>query len=373
MVQIRADKTYLNPRYLLFALQSPYLRHQIEWNEGTGTTVSNIRIPNIRGFLVPLPPLSEQKAIAHILGSLDDKIELNRKMNETLEAMAQAMFKSWFVDFDPVIDNALAAGNEIPEELAERAEQRKAILKSSSPTGRRGDEGFPSEFIHTDKLGWIPKGWEISDIDSECDFLNGYAFKSKELLRSPEKAVPIFKMGNILRGGGFNYSGTKSFYPIEKVNDIKKYTLKKGDVLMAMTDMKSNMALLGHTALMSVNESFLLNQRVGKLTPKINSYINYPYLYIYTNLDNTIADQRKRANSGVQVNLSTAGIKAAKIILPNKRIHDEFDDNVIILFERKFKSEAEIRTLSKLRDTLLPKLLLGELRIKDAEKLVEGI
>ncbi|WGV12399.1 restriction endonuclease subunit S [Psychrobacter maritimus] len=110
---------------------------------------------------IPKPELSEQKAIASILDSLDDKIELNRQMNETLEAMAQALFKSWFVDFDPVIDNALAAGNTIPDEFSERAEQRKGIEKKDDSDIQ---DLFPDEFEFTEEMGWIPKGWGISEV-----------------------------------------------------------------------------------------------------------------------------------------------------------------------------------------------------------------
>lgn len=99
------------------------------FNVGSGVPTLNRN--HIHPLPIFLPPLAEQKAIAHILGSLDDKIELNRQMNETLEAMAQALFKSWFIDFDPVIDNALAAGNAIPDEFAERAEHRKGIEKKT--------------------------------------------------------------------------------------------------------------------------------------------------------------------------------------------------------------------------------------------------
>ena len=92
-----------------------------------------VPVDSLTGFIFNLPPLTVQKAIAHILGSLDDKIELNRRMNETLEAMAQALFKSWFVDFDPVIDNALAAGKPIPEELKKKAEIRRALGDTRKP------------------------------------------------------------------------------------------------------------------------------------------------------------------------------------------------------------------------------------------------
>ena len=113
-----------------------------------------------------VPPLTEQKAIAYILGSLDDKIELNRQMNGTLEAMAQALFKSWFVDFDPVIDNALAAGNAIPDEFAERAKQRKAIEKKDNSDIQNL---FPDEFEFTEEMGWIPKGWSVQSFGDLLD------------------------------------------------------------------------------------------------------------------------------------------------------------------------------------------------------------
>ena len=126
------------------------------------------RVPvgSLSSFFVPVPPLPEQRAIAHILGTLDDKIELNRRMNETLAAMAQTVFKSWFVNFDPVIDNALVAGNPIPEPLQSRAKIRQSILNGTAE--RNGYESlpdsirqiFPSAFEYTEEIGYISKGVE---------------------------------------------------------------------------------------------------------------------------------------------------------------------------------------------------------------------
>ena len=123
------------------------------------------------------------KAIAHILGSLDDKIELNRRMNETLEAMAQALFKSWFVDFDPVIDNALAAGNTIPDELKEKAAIRQGLgdKRKSLPDDIR--RLFPSEFAYTEEMGWIPKGWEVSKVGQKVEITGG-EHQTKKMNRS---------------------------------------------------------------------------------------------------------------------------------------------------------------------------------------------
>ena len=336
----------------------------------SGSTFKEISGSTLKKISFIVPPLPEQKAIAHILGSLDDKIELNRQMNETLEAMAQALFKSWFVDFDPVIDNALAAGNAIPDEFAERVEQRKGIEKKNNSDIQNL---FPDEFEFTEEMGWIPKGWEISTLGQESDFSNGYAFKSKELTAESKDAFHVFKMGHIKRGGGFNYDGTKSYFPIEAAKDLERYLLKKGDLLMAMTDMKSSMALLGHTALMPEDDKFLVNQRVGRLSVKEDATLNYPYIYIYSNLDTTIGELRSRANSGVQVNLSTAEIKATNILVPSRSVHDIFNVKAISFFEKTFLNDRLNRKLAETRDTLLPKLMSGEIRISDAEALVENV
>ena len=138
LMQYRADQTKLDPDFLVYSFLSPDLQHQFRMHEGSGSVVSHIRVGDCSKFEINLPPLTTQKSIAKILGELDQRIELNRKTNQTLEQMAQALFKSWFVDFDPVVDNALAAGNPVPDELAHRVEVRKkanalhVVLESNS-------------------------------------------------------------------------------------------------------------------------------------------------------------------------------------------------------------------------------------------------
>ena len=114
MVILRSDDTKILPRYLYLFLRSKLFEDQVIALQ-SGSAQPQLPIRDIKRVEIKVPSVTEQKTIAHILGTLDDKIELNRQMNETLEAMAQALFKSWFVDFDPVIDNALAAGNAIPD------------------------------------------------------------------------------------------------------------------------------------------------------------------------------------------------------------------------------------------------------------------
>jgi type I restriction enzyme S subunit len=139
MVMLRPDQARCDGKYLLYALQSRRVQNEIRSHEGTGSTVSNLRIPVLKALQIPNPNLANQKATAHILGTLDDKIELNRKTNETLEAMAKALFKSWFVDFDPVRAKAEGRSTGLPDEISEL---------------------FPDSFEDSE-LGEIPSGWRI--------------------------------------------------------------------------------------------------------------------------------------------------------------------------------------------------------------------
>ncbi|MCI5167642.1 MAG: restriction endonuclease subunit S [Candidatus Electrothrix sp. GM3_4] len=141
----------------------------------------------IRFLLIPFPPKAEQKIIVSIVKILDDKIELNRQMNTTLEAMAQALFKSWFVDFDPVIDKALAAGNPIPEPLHKRAEARRALGDKRKPLPADIAQHFSDRFRYSESLGWIPTEWD------EFQFRE---FTTEVTAKVGEKNVPEYSSTN---------------------------------------------------------------------------------------------------------------------------------------------------------------------------------
>ena len=175
------NKNSANKLYLNYFFRGRVYRAWII-GSATGTTVKHTSPTKIELFEALLPPLPEQKAIAHILGTLDDKIELNRKMNETLEAMAQALFKSWFVDFDPVIDNALASGGDIPEDLQAKATSRKAVKASGSckPLPEDIQKLFPAAFEYNEEFGkWIPEGWEVKNIKDTGTIITGKTPPSK--------------------------------------------------------------------------------------------------------------------------------------------------------------------------------------------------
>lgn len=323
-----------------------------------GSAVPTLNRNHIHPLPVKLPPLPEQKAIAHILGSLDDKIELNRKMNETLEAMAQALFKSWFVDFDPVIDNALAAGNEIPEELAERAEQRKAINDNHKPLPVEIRKLFPSEFIYTDELSWIPKGWKVKSVKNVIQ-VNPRISLGKGCIApfADMKALPTagFSISDIIKKP---YSGGAKF--------------NNGDVLLArITPCLEN----GKTGIVDFLEAdevgfgsteFIVLRPVGA--------ISTPYVACLAR-EEAFREHCKQAmvgSSGRQ-RVQNACFSNFYLAIPeNTQVLEQFTKLTKANFAKVTKQTAQSRSLATIRDTLLPKLLSGELRIKDAEKLMEG-
>lgn len=332
VAKLEANQARVSPSFLYYVLKSPKFKFGL-FTRTKGSVQKNISMGDIRAIEISLPKIEIQNQIAHILSTLDEKIEVNNQINKTLEAMAQALFKHWFIDF------------EFPNENGE-------------PYKSSGGEMVESA------LGLIPKGWEVSQLADVVDFQNGYAFKSNELIDEHDmNCYHVFKMGHIKKGGGLNKSGTKSYFPKDKCSQLGRYIIKKGDLLMCMTDMKSNVALLGHTALMDESDKYILNQRVGLIRVKEVTQINYPYLYILTNQNDFIENLRSRANSGVQVNLSTKEIKESKLILPHPSVHSRFNSIVEAIYEKSFIIGSENERLTIIRDSLLPKLMSGEIRV----------
>ncbi|PQQ35575.1 restriction endonuclease subunit S [Photorhabdus luminescens] len=171
---IRPNPRDFDPRFLRYYLASPYQQQTLLNLASAGATRNALTKGMIENLEVPKPPLNIQYVIANNLECFDSKISNNIQINQTLEQMAQALFKSWFVDFDPVIDNALDAGNPIPKALQERAELRQEVRKSSDfkplPTEIR--TLFPAEFEETE-LGWVPKGWKPSNVGNEFKITMG--------------------------------------------------------------------------------------------------------------------------------------------------------------------------------------------------------
>ena len=273
----------------------------------------------IKNTKIMLPPLQEQKAIAHILSTLDDKIEVNNQINKTLENMAQAIFKQWFVDF------------EFPNEDGE-------------PYKSSGGEMVESE------LGLIPKGWEVASLYDIADYINGTSFKKNEV--NEFEGIPIIKIVEIKNG----YSKSTSFYN-GTTNKAKKYYLRKRDILFSWSGNPETSIDI----FIWSKEQGILNQHIFKVEP-----YDYSKSYIYFLLKNfksvfmDIASNKQTTGLG---HVTVADLKRLKTPIPNEEILSEFIKISDVIIEKIFNNMQEIETLQSLRDSLLPKLLSGEIRV----------
>lgn len=311
--------------------------------------------------------VSEQKEIAHILGTLDDKIELNRQMNETMEAMSQALFKSWFVDFDPVIDNALAAGNEIPEPLQARAEKRQALGHQRKPLPAEIQSLFPYRFVFTDEMGWVPEGWEVRMLG---EFLNVL-----ETGRRPKGGVAMYDSGipsvgaeSINGIGNFEFGKTK-YIPEEFYESMKSGYVESYDVLLYKDggkpgDFKPRIGMYGENFPF---EKFAINEHVFRLR---SDELGQPFLYYQVGSRQSFHDLAVRGGKAAIPGVNQNDVKSLWLAFPDKRLIEAFNKFAYPLFKSMLKQASHSLCLQQTRDALLPKLLSGELRVPDAEKQV---
>lgn len=336
MVLIRADKTQVIPEYLLYAIQSSYIQNQISWNEGTGTTVSNIRIPNIKALKIPLPSLNIQRGIASNLLSIDKKISLNIATNQTLEQMSQALFKSWFVDFDPVIDNALDAGNPIPEALQSRAKLRQKVRNNADfkPLPANIRALFPAEFEDTE-LGWVPNGWIVEPLTTVTNIVYGKNLPKTKIVN---EGYPVY--------GGNGIIGSYSHY-----------LYKNPQVLISCRGAASGKVHWTKPFCFVTNNSLVIEEK------------NISSLYIYYSL--LQQDLTNLTSGSAQPQITIANLNPVNVLLPKKEIISRFVRYAQDLQTSCGARKSECETLSNLRDTLLPKLISGELSLEDLPDLIK--
>ncbi|MDN3561276.1 restriction endonuclease subunit S [Halomonas neptunia] len=353
-VLLRA-KPEVDSRYLFWALQSKYVQSQISWNEGTGTTVSNVRIPVLKDLKIPRHECESE--IADILSYIAKKITLNTQINQTLEQMAQAIFKSWFVDFDPVIDNALEVGNPIPEPLAKRAARRKAMWAAGSekaparlPAETR--RLFPDRFEEDEVLGWVPAGWTIKPLDQVARYQNGLALQ-KFRPNEGEEFLPVLKIAQLR---------ARKTDGVEKasVNIKPECIVHNGDVVFSwsgtlMIDIWSG----GKAA---------LNQHLFKVTSD-----QYPkWFYFLWTQRHLELFQRIAADKAVTMgHIKRQHLAEAFCLVPEEQLISKAGESIRPLIEKMLSSRLESEELTQLRDTLLPKLLSGELKLPEAEAAVD--
>jgi type I restriction enzyme S subunit len=324
MVLIRPDKSRLNFSFLCRWLNSPIMAAHIHGYRD-GTVAERLNLPTIRALPILIPPLAEQKAIASILGALDDKIELNRRMNATLEGLARALFQSWFVDFDPV----------------------RAKLDGRKPEGMDKATAalFSEHFAHC-KHKMLPVGWSYSTIEEVCA-INAWTLGKNDDLETLEYIeISEVNRGNI--GNIANYSRG------EEPSRARR-RIRHGDTIISTVRPDRGSYFLA----LNPPENRVASTGFAVLTPT-----KVPWSFIHAALTQPeVSDHLgQMADGGAYPAVRPEIIGAMQVAVPNEqKILEAFHRTSAPLFEQAEANRAQSRTLATLRDTLLPKLLSGEL------------
>ena len=327
LITLRGKPDLINNTYLKFAMQSAFVQNQLK-ARSTGTTVLGIRQSELKKVEIPLPHLDEQNRIAHILGTLDDKIELNRQMNDTLEAIARAIFKSWFVDFDPV----------------------RAKMEGRMPAGMDAATAtlFPSAFQDS-PLGKIPKGWKVATVGEEFNLTMGQS--------------PPGSTYNEVGDGLPFYQGRKDFgfrYPTRRVYcNAPTRVAKKDDTLVSVR------APVGDINM--VEEKCCIGRGVAAIRHITGSRSYTYYAMQFLKEDFSLYE----AEGTVFGAINKTGFQTLSQLRPSDGIIEAFERLVYPLDQSIENNENQSRTLSQIRDVLLPKLLSGEIRVDDVDKRLE--
>ena len=299
-------------RYLCYLINRMDLSGYI-----TGSAQPKLNQANLLSIIIRLPLLRKQQYIANFISMFDDKIELNRRINENLEQQAQALFKSWFVNFEPFKDG---------------------------------------QFVDSE-LGKIPEGWRVGTIGDYCKIRSGFAFKSSWWT---ERGVKIVKIKNISSSGILNMDDC-SYVSKENVSKAKEFSLKSGDILIAMTG-----ATIGKFCLVpALKEEMYVNQRVGKFFLGENPIMKIPFIHGLLKCENIISQIINKGQGSAQPNISGNDIETIPIIYPPEDIILKYNELVSPYFSMIIENISACDFISQLRDTLLPRLMSGELEIKD--------
>lgn len=337
IIRARLNTRLADPNYYYYYFRSSLGRSNIE------SIVEQVAAAGIRGsdlalLNVPKPPLEIQHAIATILSTLDDKIELNRQMNETLEAMAQAIFKSWFVDFDPI--------------------RTKAAGKKPTGLAPHIADLFPDSFVDSE-LGEIPKGWRVCPLYDIATFINGAAFRDFHFTEEPG-ALPVVKIAEIKNGISLQTKFTNTLLD-------NKYRLNNGDILFAWSGSPDTSI---DTFVWTCGPAWL-NQHIFRveLHQKGDRSFVYYQLKLMRSIFVEIARNKQTTGLG---HVTVQDMKALQVVKCSPEILIAFNQKADPIHDKWYENQLQNQTLTALRDALLPKLISGELQIKDAEKILEG-
>ena len=338
VITLRGKPSLLDNTFLKFLMQSAEVQEELR-SRATGTTVLGIRQSELRQVSLNLPPLAEQKRIAEVLGAMDDKIELNRRMNATLDATARALFKSWFVDFDPVREK----------------------IEGKQPFGMEASTAtlFPDSFKDSE-LGAIPKGWSIIPLGDIADFDKGLSYKGEGL--AEDGGMPMVNLGCFSGRGLFNADRIKRY--TGEFRD--RHMVHSGDLVIANTDMTQNRVIIGSPALIPKSygeREFLFTHHVFAVRFKPNYEIWRRFVY-FTLLKPEFREIAEGFSTGTTVlALPRDGLMNYSICLPPLPLLNKFEEQTEPLLAQMDAHLQQSRTLTQLRDILLPQLLNGTINL----------
>jgi len=329
MALMRPASDVVDGRFLLYAFLAPFFQGVIRARTIHGSTVDRIPLLNFPTFPIRVPRLKQQRAIAHILGTLDDKIELNRRTNRTLEEIARALFTSWFVAFDPV--RAKAAGRQ--------------------PAGMDAATAalFPTE-LEASELGLVPKGWRVEGLDTIARYVNGLAMQKYP--PDGHDSLPVIKIAQLRRGD--TEGADRASASLDQ-----DYIVNDGDVLFSWSGTLDVVLWCGGTG--------ALNQHLFKIT-SIHTPKWFYYLWTCHHLEDFQAVAKEKATT--MGHIQRRHLSGAKALVPDRPLLDAMSETMAPLVDHIIANRIQARTLATLRDALLPRLLSGEMRVPEGERLV---
>ncbi len=333
---IRPDSDSLDAGYLRYHLSSPEMQTLLLSWAGSGGTRNALTKAMIESLEIPVPPLPEQRHIAQILGTLDDKIELNRRMNQTMEEMARAIFQDWFVDFGPV--RAKQEGRE-PYLLPELWDL------------------FPDRLVDTE-LGEIPEGWGVKALGDCIDVARGLSYKGSGL---SSDGMPMHNLNSIYEGGGYKGDGIKYYN-----GDFQdRHVTEPGDVIVANTEQGHDRLLIGFAAIVPkrFGNRGLFSHHIYRVRPEVSAGLTHDFVCHLLNTQATHGAVSGYA-TGTTVNmLPVDALRIPRIVVPPTQLVATFSDTAQAKRMRQEFLIEESRALAAQRDALLPRLVSGELRV----------
>jgi len=343
MVAIKPDPEKVYPPFLLALLRSAVVQEQIV-NMHVGTLIPHFKKGDFDKLILSLPSKETQRFVGDLYFCCSQKIDLNQKQNVTLEAMAQAIFKSWFVDFDPV----------------------KAKAEGRQPEGMDATTAalFPSDFEESE-LGMMPSGWLLRSIGDISEILNGFAFKSEDYV-DENSGIFVLRTTNFSADGYAERLDKDVFLPIAFKESYKKFLCNSFDFHLVMVG-----ASVGRTStLLPHMLPAFRNQNMWCFRPKDNFISKF---FIHEIVKLKVVEALRSTSGSAREFLRKGDFEKNKFMLPDQRILSVFEHRISILKNKIAVNEHQSLVLTKIRDTLLPRLISGKLRVGDDKQIIKDV